>query len=230
MTVTLTGTPSAVADRAAPTISAPAGSDAPSAASNNAPDQALLNLVASLKAHGGLLDVAGTWSVLQTFVGALFANGTSTDPAVTGQGSASKPGVLAKNIAGGFGLEVGAGNAKFSGANPALAAAYANFLGPSNIVKAWGTCGSTGTGSVSATGFNVTGGAANGGNKIRVTLASAITGLGYAIVSNCGATPRVVSGGGAGAVFDVYFANMSGTLLDPASNLLQASFVVLGEQ
>lgn len=73
MPVTLTGTASAISGRSAPTISAPAGGDVPSASSNNQPDQGLLDLVASILAHGGLLDVAGTWSQLQTFsAGAAF--------------------------------------------------------------------------------------------------------------------------------------------------------------
>lgn len=67
MPSTLTGVASALSARTAPTASVPAGSDAPNAASVATPFQNLLDKMASILSHGGLLDVAGTWSALQTF-------------------------------------------------------------------------------------------------------------------------------------------------------------------
>lgn len=67
MPVTLTGTASAITARTAPTIPAPASADFPSDTSNNQPDQALLDKIASLLAHAGLLDVIGTYTQAQTF-------------------------------------------------------------------------------------------------------------------------------------------------------------------
>lgn len=81
MPVTLTGVASAIASRAAPTASAPASADFPDDNSNNQPDQALLNLVASLLSHGALLDVANAFTAQQTYAQA--AAGTPTE-VVTG--------------------------------------------------------------------------------------------------------------------------------------------------
>ncbi len=72
----------------------------------------------------------------------------------------------------GFGLELQKGNAKFSGANPAVTTAFTNTATPTSILKA---CGKTIAGTLQAGGFNVASAVgADATLSILVTLASAV--------------------------------------------------------
>lgn len=83
MPTSYTGVASAIMDRTAPTITEPAGGDAPNAASVNTPLGQLADALASLKAHGALLDVANTLTQTQTFSAADSIPALSINPPTT---------------------------------------------------------------------------------------------------------------------------------------------------
>lgn len=140
MPVTLTGSTASLTDRTAPSITAPAGTDAPSAASVVTPLQALLDLAGKLKASAGLLGLASTWTAFQTFSAGLAAatiestgllqadgtvavdaagtnNGTLSTAALRIGGDTSGEAIGSKRTAGGrqFGLDFYTGSARRGG-------------------------------------------------------------------------------------------------------------------
>lgn len=74
-----TGTASAIADRTAPTVTRPATGTSWVADEGATAWDALTDSIASLLAHGGLLDVANSWSAANTFSHDLVTNGQSGD-------------------------------------------------------------------------------------------------------------------------------------------------------
>lgn len=131
MPVTLTGVPSAISARTAPAITAPASADFPSDVSNNQPDQGLLDKIASLLAHAGLLDVIGTYSKTQTFS---VADATNAAEAFNTHAGAGNGNALRGEVAGDD-VTKAAVKGVSTGASPAL---YGQATGAGQALKADG--------------------------------------------------------------------------------------------
>lgn len=241
MTVTLTGTPSAITARTAPVITAPAGTDAPSAASNNQPDQGLLDKLASILAHGGLLDVAGDWSKLQRLLGGVYGAGDGTVPGVQGEGTSGFPGVKAHNPSSGFALEIGNGNVQWTGSYPSSSTDVGlNVMTPICFPKAGGIISSNGSGTITVVGgFNiaaVTRVSAGSDKYFNIAFARSFLNQNYwaqVSINDNGSAPNWEISwevGFVGAIHVRIFDRGGGVFVDPNSVAAKFSFTAFGQQ
>lgn len=102
---------------------------------------------------------------------------STTGNSVTGTASSTGHGGVFSSTSGNA-IQIGTGNAKFTGSNPAATTAFTNTIAPTSVIKAWARF----DGTTLQRGFNVTGGTAAGtGNKnVDVTFAQAMDSTNYA--------------------------------------------------
>lgn len=132
--------------------------------------------------------------------------------------------------AGGIAIEVGAGHAKFTGADPASTAGFSDTLTPMNLVKAWAVITVDGAGAVAINnGFNAASVSLPGGNVIRLTFATAMGTATYGVWVTPFATPfEPFAFTRATGSVDIKFANSAGAIQDPAAVAATLSVMVMG--
>lgn len=131
-------------------------------------------------------------SVVALTTGVLIDNfNAGTGINITGTGSsqgisvstATGHGVVTTSSGGGNALQVGTGNARWTGANPATNTAFTNTVTPKNIVKAWCLCHTDGAGGmVIDDGFNISGIVIDSGGRFTITFAQAFSSGNFSIV------------------------------------------------
>lgn len=136
---------------------------------------------------------AFTWTAAHIFNGGLTGNSagasaaitganSSTGPGLSGTNSSTGPAVKAANSSTGPALEVGAGHAKFTGSNPSSTTGFANSLTTSSIAKAWACIqNNAGSGVSVENGFNIASVTRPDNNHIKVTFATAMADVNYAV-------------------------------------------------